>query len=63
MVERTLRKAEILALMRRVGKHDRIEEAERILPDPVHLDRDNHLLTELGMSADAAIQAMGGSPY
>lgn len=59
----TRSKRDILALMRRLGKNDRIEEAERILPDPVDLDRDAHLLTQLGMSVDSAYNEMGASPY
>ena len=47
--------------MRRVGRTDRIEEADRILPDPVDLDRDAHLLARLGMSLDAAFNELGGS--
>ena len=63
MAERTLSKAKVLAVMRRVGRGDRIEEAERILPDPVDLGRDNHLLIQLGVTVDSAVDAMGSSPY
>lgn len=63
MAPETRSKRDILALMRRVGRTDRIEEADRILPDPVDLDRDAHLLARLGMSLDAAFNELGGSPY
>ena len=59
----TRTKHEVLALMRRLGKGDRIDEAERILPDPVDLNRDNRLLTQLGVGVDSAVDEMGGSPY
>jgi hypothetical protein len=59
----TRSKRDIVALMRRLGKTDRIDEAERILPDPVDLDRDGHLLTRLGMGVDAAYNELGASPY
>ena len=59
----TRTKHDVLTLMRRLGKHDRIEEAEHILPDPVDLDRDAHLLTQLGLSMDSAFNQMGASPY
>ncbi len=63
MAGQTRTKHDILALMRRLGKTDRIDEAERILPDPVDLDRDGHLLTQLGMSLDSAYNQLGASPY
>jgi hypothetical protein len=56
-------KHDVLALMRRLGKVDKLDEAERILPDPVDIDRDAHLLTQLGMSIDSAVNELGGSPY
>lgn len=59
----TRSKHDVLALMRRLGKNDRIDEAERILPDPVDLDRDAHLLTRLGLGVDSAFNEMGAGPY
>ncbi len=63
MAGQTRTKHEILALMRRLGKHERIDEAEQILPDLVDLDHDGYLLTRLGMSIDSAVNELGGSPY
>ena len=63
MASETRSKRDVLTLMRRLGKTDRIDEAERILPDPVDLDRDAHLLTRLGMGVDSAFNEMGASPY
>jgi hypothetical protein len=56
-------KQDILALMRRMGRGDQIDEAKRILPDPVDLNRDEHLLARLGMSVDSAFNELGGRPY
>jgi hypothetical protein len=63
MPGQTRPKRDVLALMRRLGKTERIDEAERILPDPVDLDRDGHLLTQLGMGMDTAYNELGASPY
>lgn len=63
MAGATRSKRDVLMLMRRLGKNDRIDEAERILPDPVDLDRDAQLLTRLGMGVDSAFNEMGASPY
>ena len=63
MAGQTRAKRDIVALMRRLGKSDRIDEAERILPDPVDLDRDAHLLAQLGIGMDSAFNELGGSPY
>jgi hypothetical protein len=63
MAAGTRSKRDIVALMRRLGRTDRIDEAERILPDPVDLDRDAHLLTQLGMGMDSAFNELGASPY
>jgi hypothetical protein len=58
----TVLKEDILRNMRRVGLHDRVPEAERLLPDVVDLDRDRTLLEQLGLSRTGMIDAMGGSP-
>ena len=63
MAGATRSKRDVLALMRRLGKNDRIDEAERILPDPVDLDRDAHLLAQLGIGMDSAFNQLGASPY
>jgi hypothetical protein len=56
-------KREVLALMRRLGLSDRIEQAERELPDPVDLTRDGDLLARLGLGLDAAVDRLGGSSW
>ena len=62
MPDRVLAKDDVLAMMRRVGYTDRLVEAERRLPDAVHLDRDGDLLARLGLSLDAVTDRMGASP-
>ncbi len=57
-----MERAHVLDVMRRVGMHERMAEARRILPDPVDTDRDVQLLQGLGISRDSLIQRMGGSP-
>ena len=57
-----MERAHVLDVMRRVGMHERMAEAQRILPDPVDTDRDVQLLQGLGISRDSLIQRMGGSP-
>lgn len=57
-----LERAHVLDVMRRTGMHDRMDEARRVLPDPVDLDRDQLLLRGLGLSADALVRRLGGSP-
>jgi hypothetical protein len=56
-------KDDVLTLMRRLGMHDRIEQAERELPDPVNLTRDGDLLARLGLDFDAAVNRLGGSSW
>jgi hypothetical protein len=56
-------KQDVIALMRRLGRTDRIAEAQEILPDPVDLQRDSHLLMRLGLNLDHAVNELGGSPY
>ncbi len=58
----TFRKEDILQTMRRIGLHDRVPEAERLLPEVVDIHRDHELLDHLGLSRSGAIDAMGGSP-
>jgi hypothetical protein len=58
----TVLKEDILRNMRRVGLHDRVPEAERLLPDVVDLRRDHEVLDQLGLSRTGMIDAMGGSP-
>jgi hypothetical protein len=55
-------KEQVLALMRRMGLHDRIPEAEHLLPTVVDLHRNERLLARLGLGIDEATDALGGSP-
>ena len=57
-------KKRVLAVMRRLGLADEVEEAEALLPDVVDLDRDRELLLTLGIDSnvDALMDRMGGSP-
>jgi hypothetical protein len=54
--------AEILNVMRRTGHFDEIQKAREILPDPVVLERDRHLLESLGLTPGGLTEDMGGSP-
>jgi hypothetical protein len=48
--------------MRRTGHFDEIQKAREILPDPVVLERDRHLLESLGLTPGGLTEDMGGSP-
>lgn len=56
-------KRDVLALMRRLGLDERIEEAALRLPDPVDLVRDSAILTDLGLAFDAIVDQLGGSAW
>jgi hypothetical protein len=53
----------MLRLMRRLGMHELIGDAERRLPDPVDFGRDALLLIELGLEFDMVVDRLGGSPW
>jgi hypothetical protein len=57
-------RAEVLAVMRRVGMQDLISDAERELPDPVDVDEVQRFCARHGveMSMDWFVSRMGGSP-
>jgi hypothetical protein len=61
-VEQHPTKAQVIALMRRMGLHDHIPEAEHLLPDIVDLHRHETILARLGLGIDEATNALGGSP-
>ena len=63
MVGDTRSKEEILAVMRRLGMTDRISQAQEILPDVVHLDRDAATLRRLGLDLDVIVDRLGSSPW
>lgn len=49
--------------MRRIGLFDQIEEAHRVLPEVVDLDRDSQLLLGLGLSIDRIADELGAGPW
>jgi hypothetical protein len=57
-------KERVLAVMRRLGMADKVEQAEALLPDVVDLDRDRELFLRLGIdiNVDTLINRLGGSP-
>ena len=64
MARQTRTKQQIMSLLRRLGnENNEVDEAERLLPDPVDLDRDADLLRKLGLTVDSAVNELGGSPY
>ncbi len=56
-------KRDVLALMARLGLHDRLGEAALRLPDPVDLVRDSAILTDMGLAFDAIVDRLGGSAW
>lgn len=56
-------KEQVLDLMRRLGMNDRLDEARRILPDVLDMDRDGPLLAQFGLSLDDAVNRLGGSAW
>lgn len=56
-------KGELLQVLRRLGLQDQvIDEIGSELPDPVDLDEAGALLQRYGLTRDAVISRMGGSP-
>lgn len=61
--ELILAKKRVIDLLRRAGIPDetlRVIDAE--LPDPVDVDKDGYILLRHGVTHDALISALGGSP-
>jgi hypothetical protein len=56
-------RSEIEQVMRRIGLAGRIEEAHRLLPAVVDLDRDAQLLLRLGLSIDRIADDLGAGPW
>jgi hypothetical protein len=56
-------RSQIEGIMRQIGLSDRIDEARRILPEVVDIDRDADLLSRLGLSLDRIVDRMGGSAW
>jgi hypothetical protein len=59
--ERT--RCQIEQVMRQIGLSGRIEEARRLLPEVVDLDRDAQLLLRLGLSIDRIADGLGAGPW
>lgn len=55
-------KKELVAVLRRVGRVDLIDEVNRILPDPVDTVRDAQLLAHYGLTRGQLVDQIGGSP-
>lgn len=53
---------EVVAILRRTGYTELADEALRVLPDPVDLDRLQAFLQPHGVTKDDIISEMGGSP-
>jgi hypothetical protein len=52
----------VVGVLRRAGLSEAAEDAERALPDPVDLDYVEKWCAERGITKDALISMMGGSP-
>lgn len=59
----TRSRADVLAIMRRLGMYESLDEAKRVLPDPVDLDRDADVLLGLGLSVDRLVDRLGGDAW
>jgi hypothetical protein len=56
-------KAELFAVLRRTGVSEKtIQELDARLPDPIDAGRDADVLLRYGITLDAMIDRMGGSP-
>jgi len=56
-------KSDLLDLMRRIGMHDRIEQAQRELPETIELTRDGDLLAALGVGIHGAVNRLGACSH
>lgn len=56
-------KAQVIAIMRRLGMEDKIDQALRELPDVIDIDRDGKKLRQLGLGLDTIVNELGGSPW
>lgn len=55
-------KQALVAVLRRVGRGDLIDEVNRTLPDPVDTVRDRQLLAHYGITRGQLVDRLGGSP-
>jgi hypothetical protein len=51
-----------LDMLKKLGRHDLLAEANETLPDPIDLDRDATLLAKWGLACDQLIHRWGASP-
>jgi hypothetical protein len=59
----TLSRAEILKMLHRAGyPPDVVAEIEAQLPDPIDLLRDRDVLIRYGITTEALVSRLGGSP-
>jgi hypothetical protein len=56
-------KAQVVAILRRLGMEDKVDQALRELPDVIDIDRDGKKLRELGLGLDTIVNELGGSPW
>jgi len=57
-----LKKHEIVRVLRNAGLPQAADEAERSLPEEVELERAQEFAARYGITRDALISLMGGSP-
>jgi hypothetical protein len=58
-----LRKAEVLAVLRRLGvSEETLDAVDAEFDDPISLDELGNFLLPYGISHDSIISSMGGSP-
>jgi hypothetical protein len=62
MATQQVSKHRVLEIMQRVGLGELVRAADRELPDPVDLNRDQALLLKYGLDRERLIDRMGGSP-
>jgi hypothetical protein len=55
-------KQQVLELLRSKGADDKLEQAERELPDSVDTDQHVGLLSQLGLEPQEVISKLGGGP-
>lgn len=62
MAVKQIPKQQVLDAITRMGSRDLVRRAERELPDPINIKRDQQLLAKFGLSQNQLIDRMGGSP-
>jgi predicted PhzF superfamily epimerase YddE/YHI9 len=55
-------KQQVLELLRSKGQEDKLEQAERELPDQLDTDQHVDLLSALGLEPQEVISKLGGGP-